>query len=64
MEELINLIVDNGIGVICVAYLIYFQSTTMKSISESLSKLANNIAITNERLSQIEGKITEYHESK
>ena len=30
MEELIQYIVNYGLGVVCVAYMIYFQNTTMK----------------------------------
>ena len=41
MQELITMILNNGIGVVCVAYLIYFQSTTMKKISENQEN--NNI---------------------
>lgn len=63
MTELFEMISNHGIGVVCVGYLIYFQSTTMKAISDNLSALANSISIMNERLSQIEGKITEYHEA-
>mgnify|MGYP007022359679 CR=1 FL=1 len=36
MQELINLLTNNGIGIVCVAYLIYFQSTTMKQMLETL----------------------------
>lgn len=50
MEDLIKLIVDNGIGVACVAYLIYFQSTTMKQMLNTLNSI-------NERLTIIETSI-------
>ena len=50
MEELIKVVTDNGIGVACVIYLIYFQSTTMK---EMLNTLNGN----NERLIIIETEI-------
>lgn len=50
MEEFINLLMNNGIGVVCVAYLIYFQSTTMKEILNTLSEISN-------RLTEIEVKI-------
>lgn len=62
MTELIELISNNGIAVVCVGYLIYFQSTTMKSISETLASLSTNISIMNERLTGIENKVGEYHE--
>lgn len=50
MEALIKLIVDNGISVVCVAYLIYFQATTMKSMQAGLSLIS-------ERLARIETKL-------
>ena len=40
MNDIINLIVNNGIGVVCVAYLMYFQFTTMKEIWQQI-KLTN-----------------------
>jgi len=50
VEELIKLIVDNGMSVVCVAYLIYFQSTTMKEMLNTLNSI-------NERLTIIETSI-------
>ena len=38
MQDIINLIVNNGLGVFCVAYLIYFQNTTMKEISKNMQE--------------------------
>ena len=57
MEEIVNLIVDNGIGVVCVGYLIYFQSTTMK-------QMLNTLTTMSERLTSIETRIEEYHGNK
>lgn len=54
MQEIIQMIVDNGIGVACVVYLIYFQSTTMKEMTKVLQEISN-------RLTAIETKIGEYH---
>ena len=50
MIDIINLIANNGIGIVCVAYLIYFQSTTMKEMLNTLNSI-------NTRLSIIEDKI-------
>ena len=50
MDELIKLMVDNGLSVVCVAYLIYFQLTTMKEILKTLGSI-------NERLTIIESHI-------
>ena len=50
MQDLVNLIINNGIGAVCVGYLIYFQSTTMK-------EMVNTLNAINTRLSVIEDKI-------
>lgn len=50
VEELIKLMVDNGLSVVCVAYLIYFQLTTMKEMLKTLGSI-------NERLTIIESHI-------
>lgn len=56
MQELINLIVNNGIGVFCVAYLIYFQNTTMKDISKNMEENNKVLQSIDVRLSEIEKK--------
>lgn len=56
MSDLITLITNNGIGVVCVAYLIYFQNTTMKDMINKLSEISNNLLMINERLEKIENK--------
>lgn len=50
MQDLINLMINNGIGVVCIAYLIYFQATTMKEMLKTLESI-------NTRLTKIETKI-------
>lgn len=50
IEELIKLMTDNGLSVVCVAYLIYFQLTTMKEMLKTLGSI-------NERLTIIESHI-------
>lgn len=56
MNDLITLITNHGIGVVCVAYLIYFQSTTMKDMNITLTQISTNLAMINERLEKIENK--------
>lgn len=50
MQDIINLIVNNGIGVVCVAYLIYFQNSSMKEMITTLRAIDT-------RLTTIEAKI-------
>lgn len=57
MIDLINVITQNGIGVVCVGYLIYFQSTTMKNMNEILSKMQIALESILERLENLESKI-------
>ena len=54
MESLINLIVNNGIGIVCVAYMIYFQMTTMKEMSQTISKMNTSLELITDRLENIE----------
>ncbi len=55
MNDLITLISTNGIGVVCVAYLIYFQSTTMR-------EMLNTLGSINERLTIIENNMSKEKE--
>lgn len=43
MEDLINLIVQNGLGVVCVAYMIYFQHTTMNKMLDTLNSIKDRL---------------------
>lgn len=43
MEELITMLTNNGLGVVCVAYLIYFQCTTMKEMLSTLNAISNRL---------------------
>ena len=43
MREIIDLIYNYGIGIICVAYMIYFQNTTMKEMLKTLSNMDNRL---------------------
>lgn len=43
MADIITLLTNNGIGIVCVAYLIHFQSTTMKSILATLESIDNRL---------------------
>ena len=50
LATILDLVTNHGIGIVCVGYLIYFQSTTMKEMLGSLNSI-------NERLILIEDKI-------
>ena len=50
MVDIINLISQNGIAIVCVAYLIYFQQTTMKSMLNTLKTISDRLLIIEEHL--------------
>ena len=50
MVDIINLISQNGIAIVCVAYLIYFQLTTMKSMLKTLSSINKRLTIIEDTL--------------
>lgn len=57
MEEIIQYIFQYGIGTICVAYLIYFNSTTLKEITKTVQEVVISLTKMNEKLEDIERKI-------
>ena len=57
MNDIITLIVNNGLGVVCVAYLLYFQSTTMRKLTENQDKTNLLLESMTNRLEQLEEKI-------
>lgn len=50
MQDIIDLITNNGIGIVCVAYLIYFQSTTMKEMLNALSNINIRLSVIEDNL--------------
>ena len=50
MEEIVNIISNYGIGIVCVGYLIYFQSTTMKEMLNTLGSINERLVIIEEKL--------------
>lgn len=57
MEELINLITNNGIGVICVAFMIYFINTTMKDNNKILDDMQKTLVAINVNLTSLSSRV-------
>lgn len=57
MEEILNYIFQYGVGTLCVAYLIYFQNTSMKEMNATLLKMIDTLNGIDKRLSIIEDKL-------
>lgn len=50
MEEFLNVIFNYGVGVACVIYLMYFQSTTMKEMLNTLNGINNRLSVIEDKL--------------
>lgn len=50
MKEIIDLIVNNGIGIVCVGYLIYFQLITMRDLTKTLETISTRLAIIEDNM--------------
>lgn len=59
MPDIINLIINNGIGVVCVAYLIYFETTTMKDLTKNQEKTNDLLEKMTYRIENIEKRFKE-----
>lgn len=59
MQELINLIVNNGLGVVCVVYIIYFQMTTMKELTTNMQENNRVLQSLTEEIKDIKEKVGE-----
>lgn len=55
--ELVNIIAQNGIGVVCVAFMIYFISTTLKQNNETLVEIQKTLVALTSRLSDLEAEV-------
>ena len=56
MKEIIDLMVNNGIGIVCVGYLIYFQNTTMKDIQNAMSKMTTTLELIKDDIKEMKKK--------
>ena len=57
MNDIVKLIVDNGIGVICVGYLIYFSLTTMKDMQKTMGEMSTSLKLMNQDIEEIKDKL-------
>lgn len=56
IQDILNLIANYGIGIVCVGYLIYFQSTTMKDMKDTLLEISKTLVSLDNRLHELEEK--------
>ena len=69
MEEIVKIIVDNGLGIGSFIALLYFIFTYVKSLNETMTKITNtliqiqiNLATMTDRIDKIEEKINRKEE--
>lgn len=56
IKTLIDYVVQNGLGVVCVIYLIYFQNTTMKEMLNTLNGINIRLSIIEDKLEKKKGE--------
>lgn len=56
VQDILNLIANYGIGIVCVGYLIYFQSTTMKDMKDTLLEISKTLVSLDNRIHELEEK--------
>lgn len=59
MQEVITLITQNGIGVVCVAFLIYFINTTLKDNNKILDEIQKTLVGIQTTLSMLTTRVDE-----
>lgn len=67
MQDLVVLLTQNGIGVVCVAFMIYFINTTLKDnnkvldeMQKTLVSIQTTLTIMTQRVDELEYKTNEY----
>ena len=57
MEKIIDVLMNYGIGVVCIIYFMYFNATTLKKLTETITKVNESLILMNERIEKIEDKL-------
>lgn len=57
MESLIKLIVDNGIGVVCVGFMIYFINSTLKDNNKVLGEIKETLVSVQTTLNNLTTRV-------
>lgn len=67
MQDLVVLLTQNGIGVVCVAFMIYFINTTLKDnnkvldeMQKTLVSIQTTLTIMTQRVNELEHKTNDY----
>lgn len=58
LKEIVDIIANNGIGIVCLAVMIYSYVTTMNKINDTLSSIEKTQILMAERIAKIEDNIS------
>ena len=50
VQDLVNILVNNGVAVACVAYFMYFNNTTMKEFTKAMADVQTTLIKVVEKL--------------
>lgn len=53
VQDLVNILVNNGVAVACVAYFMYFNNTTMKEFTKAMTDMQATMITVVEKLEQV-----------
>ena len=57
MEEIVELVTNNGIGVVCVCFMIYFISTTLKDNNKVLDEIQKTLVSIQTTLNMLTNRV-------
>ena len=58
LKEIVDIIANNGIGLVCLAVMIYSYVTTMNKLNDTLSSIEKAQILMAERIAKIEENIS------
>lgn len=50
LSEIFNFVINNGIGIFAIIYIIYIQNTLLNKINDNITNINNNLILINQRL--------------
>ncbi len=59
MKEIVDVIVQNGLGVASFIALIYFMSTSLKDIKDTTEKISDTLILIQNNLVNLENRVTQ-----
>lgn len=64
MDEIIGLITQNGIGVVCVGFMIYFINTTLKDNNKILDEMQKTLVSIQTTLNMLSVRVNNLEKEK